>query len=176
MSTENALQELLNDAAKKLAHKHREKPQQLNGQYRNRMWYRHVLKGKTLDEASDIVAANLKKKSFAHEKECAEDVYYEIFGVPFQTRAERSIATIEAENAALKAKLAELETVKIKETVKDDGKTIDFSEFPTGMDKAAFKVFFCEWFEKSQGKQPAPVVFGKAWKNYNGENEEPMQQ
>jgi hypothetical protein len=171
MSTENALQELLNDAAKKIAHKHREKPQQLNGQYRNRMWYRHLFKGKSMDEASDLVAANLKKQTFAHERECAEDVYYEVYGTKFQTRAERTMATIEAENAALKAKLAELEAVKIPETVKDDGKTIDFSEFPDGMDKEAFKVFFYEWFEKSQGKQPAPVVFGKAWKNYNKENE-----
>jgi hypothetical protein len=167
MSTENALQELLNDAAKKLANKHKEKPQPLNGQYRNRMWYRHVLKGRDIDWATDYIAEHVKHKSFAHEQECAEDVFYEIFGVKFQTKAERNMATIEAENAELKKKLAELEAAKSTE----DKTVIDFTDFPAGMDKDAFKTFFFDWFETSQGKKPSPVTYGKAWKNYNKENE-----
>jgi hypothetical protein len=167
MSTENALQELLNETAKKLTKKHEDKPQPLNGQYRNRMWYRHILKGKPIDEASEIIAANIKKKSFSHEQECAEDVFYEIYGVKFQTKAERNMATIEAENVELKKKLAELEAAKSTE----EKTVIDFTDFPVGMDKEAFKTFFFDWFETSQGKKPSPVTYGKAWKNYNKENE-----
>jgi len=168
---ENALSNLLDDMAKKVEQKRRAKPQPLNGDYRNRLWYEHALKGKTADEAYDIIATNLKNPSFKFESDNALAVYRELYKVPFQSRGEREKLSLEAENAELKRRLAEAEAAKAPVTDKKTDKAIDFSEFPVGMDKEAFKVFFTDWYTKSQGVAPFQAAWGKAWKKYNKEDE-----
>lgn len=168
MGIDNAFSELMNDLASKYTEKRKVKPQPLNGGYRNRMWYRHVLKDKDIDTATDIITNNLKQKTFAFEADCAKDVFYEIFNTPYVPRAERAKLALEAENLELKKKLAELEAARVTNSEK---KPIDFSEFPPNMNKDEFKEFFFTWYEQSQGTKPAPVIYGKAWKNYSKTDE-----
>lgn len=168
--SENILQDLLNEAAKSVSKKNQPKPQPLNGSYRNQAWYRHILKGKNVDEAYAIVVTNLKTKSFAHEADCAMAVWQEIFGVPFQSREERKIDALAVENAELRRKLAELEAAKTPVT-DSTGSAIQPEDWPKDMDKEKFKEFYTEWYTKSQGVAPTPLVWGKAWAKYQRDND-----
>lgn len=170
MSNANAFESLLNDMAKKAADKRKPKPQPLNGGYRNQRWYRHIFNGKSAEEAYDLVVINLKNPSYKFEPEAALDVYQEVYGVPFQSREERAKDTLEKQNEELRKKIAELEAAKPKVT-DDSNQTIEFEDFPTGMDKEAFKVFYTDWFTVSQGHAPDGPTWGRAWKRYNKANE-----
>mgnify|MGYP007071615523 CR=1 FL=1 len=170
MSTENDLLKLINDAAKKVEINKRAKPQPLNGGYRNQAWYRHVLKGKTMDEAYEIISANLKTPSFAHEVSCALEVYREMFNDEFKSKEERKKDALIAENEALKKKLAEMES-KGASVADAGGDALDPNDFPPGMDKDKFKEFFIPWHSKSQGFKPVAYTINAAWKTYQEKNE-----
>lgn len=157
------------------------------GGYRNDEWYANLLKKMNKDEAYDVIIDNLKNPTFIYEKDCALRVYEKMYGVPFQSKERSAIDILAAENAKLKAelaakKVAPIEVVPVESTVVEPIKEADvigeepkveFVDFPKGMNKAEFRTYYFAWFEKSQGTSPAPVVWGRAWKKYNPENENP---
>ena len=170
MSTENALSKLIEEAAKGVEAKRRTKPQPLNGSYRGQAWYRHIFKGRSADEAYNMVVINLKNPTYRFEPEAALTVYQEVYNVPFQSREERAQTELEKQNEALRLKVAALEALTPKVT-DDSGKTVEFEDFPISMDKEAFKAFYTDWFTKSQGHAPDSLTWGRAWKKYNKINE-----
>ena len=173
---DKSIGDILEDAAKRVKSQKAPKPQPICGTYRNRLYYNNIFKNMEMDEAYDVVVKNLKKKTFAHEPECALVEYELKFGT-FQSKEERKQIAIEVENEALRKELAELKAQKaeVPKAVDAENKAIGVEEFPKDMDRETFKTFFTEWYTKSQGNAPDPMTIGRAFKKYNKGNEVPMQ-
>jgi len=169
---DKSIGDILEDAAKRVKSQKAPKPQPISGNYRNRLFYNNLFKDMEMDEAYDVVVKNLKKKTFAHEPECALLEYELKFGT-FQSREERKQIAVEVENEALRKRIAELEAAKppVPPVVDSEDKAIDVEDFPKGMDKEQYKAFFTEWHIKSQGHTPVPMAIGKAFAKYIKENE-----
>ena len=164
-------------------------PQKVNiyNGYRNDEWYEVILKDQTVEQAYDTIIENLKHPTFSYEKDCALRVYEKMYGVKFQSKERSTIDELAAENARLKAELVAKQAVAKLEVIPEphvdepldendileEEHAIAFADFPKGMNKAEFRTYYFAWFEKSQGGKPAPVVWGRAWKKYNPENENP---
>ena len=173
---DESIGKILEDAAKRVKSQKAPKPQPICGTYRNRLYYNNIFKNMEMDEAYDVVVKNLKKKTFAHEPECALLEYELKFGT-FQSREERKQIAIEVENEALRKKIAELEAAKppVPPVTDSEDKAIDVEDFPKGMDREAHKAFFIPWYTKSQGNAPDPMTIGRAFKKYNKGNEVQVQ-
>lgn len=177
MSDTNVLEKFLKGAAEEIDRKRRAKPQQLNGQYRNRAWYLHLFPNLDADEAFNVVANNIKRKSFSHEPEIAIAAYEEFYNRKFQSKEAREIEAQLSEVERLRAEIAELKAAKAGiGSVADksaDNEQADVSGFepPVGLTKDEFKPIFYEWFEKSQGRKPNGGQFTAAWGTYCKKNE-----
>ena len=137
------------------------------GNYRNDLWYEYYFKLMPLEQAYTAVIENLKHPTFGHEKECAMRVFEKTYGVPFQSPERRTIESLEAENAKLRAAVEEVKS-KPAEDIKDQpAQSANLDDFPKGMEKEAFKEFFNATYEKSQGVKPSGLIWGRAWKKYS---------
>lgn len=163
------------EKAKRLAEREKiVKEQPINGNYRNVLYYQNVFKQVGAEEAYNIVATNIKNKTFKYEVEVAIREYEKFYGVPFMSKEERKANETESELERVKKELEEMKAVKAevaKTVVDEEKKAIDPTDFPTGMDKEAFKTFFIEWFTKSQGVAPTKFQWGKAYAKYAKDNE-----
>lgn len=163
------------------------------GGYRNDEWYDNLFKKMSKEDAYEAVVENLKNPTFLYEKDSALRVYKKVFGVEFKSKELNTIDVLSAENAKLRAELAvkglpvqnenlpfhtvdepleEKDILDEEDDMLDEKHEIAFVDFPKGMSKAAFRTFYFDWFKKTQGSEPAPVVWGRAWKKYNPAHED----
>ena len=172
MSTE--LNEIIERARQLKKREEVVKQQPIDGNYRGTLYYQNVFKQVGADEAFDIVALNIKNKTFKYEVEVAIKEYEKAYGIPFLSREERKANEAELEIERLRKENEELKAAKAevaKTAVDEEKKVIDHSEWPKGMDKETFKTFFTEWFTKSQGVAPTKFQWGKAYAKYVKDNE-----
>ena len=177
MSDTSVLEKFLKGATDEIEKKRRAKKPKLNGQYRNRVWYEHLFKNLDADAAYDIVVANIKNKSFAHEPKIAVEYYREFYGRDFQSKNEREAITQQNEIARLRAEVEELKKQKAElggeEESDSTGDSTDTGFNPSaGLTQEQFKPVFYEWFERTQLHKPTGGAYMGAWKKYNKVNGE----